>query len=97
VNYGTYVSRQPTAIIAFSRTYNVNPELAVTGRRPPEQSSLDDLHSRSINIAWAYLTRGGYGRTGASDQPERALFQYLMEHGDISDTMSEKLLSLSAI
>ena len=98
VNYEKGLREPPaTAIIAFSKTYSVNPAWLLLGEGRPERSSLDDLYSRSINIAWAYLTRGG-------DEVERehliklgsALFQYLMEHGEISDTMSEKLLSLSA-
>lgn len=98
VNYEKGLREPPaTAIIAFSKTYNINPSWLLLGEGRAEQSSLDDIYSRSIKIAWTYLTRGG-------DEVEvdhliklgSALFQYLMEHGEISDTMSEKLLSLSA-
>jgi transcriptional regulator with XRE-family HTH domain len=97
VNYEKGREPPASAIIAFSKVYGVNPTWLLLGEGRPDPSSLDDIYSRSINISWAYLTRGG-------DAVERehliklssALFQYLMEHGDISDTMSEKLLSLSA-
>ncbi len=98
VNYEKGLREPPAAtIIAFSKAYNVNPVWLLLGDGRPEKGSLDDLYARSINIAWAYLGRGG-------DEVEEtaliklgsALFQYLMEHGDISDAMTEKLLSLSA-
>jgi transcriptional regulator with XRE-family HTH domain len=98
VNYEKGLREPPAmAIIAFSKTYNVNPTWLLLGEGRPEQSSLDDIYSRSIGIAWGYLSRGG-------DEVDKdalvklgsALFQYLAEHGEISDTMTEKLLSLSA-
>lgn len=98
VNYEKGLREPPAAaIIAFSKTYNVNPTWLLLGEGRPDQTSADDIYVRSIDIAWDYLTRGG-------DEPDKAaliklssaLFQYLMEHGEISPAMSEKLLSLSA-
>lgn len=98
VNYEKGLREPPAAaIIAFSKTYNVNPTWLLLGEGRPDQTSADEIYVRSIDIAWDYLTRGG-------DEPDKsaliklssALFQYLMEHGEISPAMSEKLLSLSA-
>ena len=103
ISHGAVVNyekgRDPPAevIIAFSKAFNVNPAWLLMGVGRAEQSSLDNLYSRSIDIAWAYLARGG-------DPVEKdhlvklgsALFQYFMEHGEISDAMTDKLLSLSA-
>ena len=97
VNYEKGREPPASAIIAFAKTYGVNPTWLLLGEGRPEPSSIDDIYSRSINIAWDYLTRGG-------DEAElehviklgSALFQYLLEHGEISDAMTEKLLSLSA-
>jgi hypothetical protein len=52
-------------------------------------------HARSIETAWAYLGRGG-------DEVDKdalvklggALFQYLLEHGEISPAMSEKIFGI---
>ena len=98
VNYEKGLREPPAAaIIAFSKTYNVNTTWLLLGEGRPDQTSADEIYVRSIDIAWDYLTRGG-------DEPDKAaliklssaLFQYLMEHGEISPAMSEKLLSLSA-
>lgn len=98
VNYEKGLREPPAAaIIAFSRAYSVNPTWLLLGEGRPDQTSADEIYVRSIDIAWDYLTRGG-------DEPDKAaliklssaLFQYLMEHGEISPAMSEKLLSLSA-
>ena len=98
VNYEKGLREPPaTAIIAFSQTYNVNPTWLLLGEGRPERSSLDDIYGRSIGIAWAYLSRGGDEvEEGALIKLGSALFQYLAEHGEISDTMADKLLSLSA-
>ena len=98
VNYEKGLREPPaTAIIAFSQTYNVNPTWLLLGEGRPERSSLDDIYGRSIGIAWAYLSRGGDDvEEGALIKLGSALFQYLAEHGEISDTMADKLLSLSA-
>lgn len=98
VNYEKGFREPPaTAIIAFSQTYNVNPTWLLLGEGRPERSSLDDIYGRSIGIAWAYLSRGGDDvEEGALIKLGSALFQYLSEHGEISDTMADKLLSLSA-
>jgi transcriptional regulator with XRE-family HTH domain len=98
VNYEKGFREPPAAaIIAFSKTYSINPAWLLMGEGPPGLCSADELYSRSIDIAWTYLTRGG-------DEVEKdsliklgsALFHYLMEHGDISPAMSDKLLSLGA-
>ena len=98
VNYEKGLREPPaTAIITFSQTYNVNPTWLLLGEGRPERSSLDDIYGRSIGIAWAYLARGGDDvEKDALIKLGSALFQYLAEHGEISDTMADKLLSLSA-
>lgn len=98
VNYEKGLREPPAAvIIAFSKTYSINPAWLLMGEGLPDLGSADEIYSRSVDIAWAYLARGG-------DEVERdkliklgsALFHYLMEHGDISPAMSDKLLSLGA-
>ncbi|MDE2570345.1 MAG: helix-turn-helix transcriptional regulator [Sphingomonadales bacterium] len=97
VNYEKGRDPPADAIIAFSKAFNVNPMWLLMGIGRADQSSTDDIYGRSIEIAWTYLARGG-------DEVEKgdliklgsALFQYLMEHGEISEAMTEKLLSLSA-
>ena len=98
VNYEKGTRDPPAStILAFARKYNVNPAWLLTGEGRPDPTSLDETYEISIDTAWQYLARGG-------DPVEKepllklgsALFQYLLEHGTISDTMSEKLLSLSA-
>ena len=98
VNYEKGLREPPAAaIVAMCNAYNVNAAWLLLGEGRPERSSLDDLYERSIAIAWAYLIRGGDEvEQAALIKLGSALFQYLMEHGEISDTMSEKLLSLSA-
>lgn len=103
ISHGALVNyekgRDPPAevIIAFSKAYNVNPAWLLMGIGRAEQTSVDDLYSRSIDIAWAYLARGGDEvRKDDLVKLGSALFQYLMEHGEISEAMTEKLLSLSA-
>jgi len=98
VNYekGT---RDPPAgtILAFAKFYKVSAAWLLTGEGRPDQTSLDEIYEISVDTAWQFLVRGG-------DPVEKesliklgsALFQYLLEHGTISETMSEKLLSLSA-
>lgn len=103
ISHGAVVNyekgRDPPAkvVIAFSKAFNVNPMWLMMGIGRADQSSTDDLYGRSIDIAWTYLARGG----DSVDKAElvklgSALFQYLMEHGEISEAMTEKLLSLSA-
>jgi len=98
VNYEKGLREPPASVIlAFAQTYNVSAAWLLTGEGRPDQASLDETYEVSIDTAWQYLARGG-------DPVEResliklasALFQYLLEHGTISETMSEKLLSLSA-
>lgn len=97
VNYEKGREPPASAIIAFAKAYGVNPAWLLLGTGRPDPSSLDDIYGRSITIAWTYLARGGdpvqqvdLVKLGS------ALFQYLMEHGEISEAMSDKLLALSA-
>lgn len=97
VNYEKGREPPASAIIAFSRAYGVNPTWLLLGEGRPDQASADKIYVRSIDTAWDFLSRGG-------DEPDKAdliklgsaLYQYLMEHGEISAAMSEKILSLSA-
>lgn len=98
VNYEKGMREPPASVIlAFARAYKVSPAWLLTGEGRPDQASLDEAYEISIDTAWDYLARSG-------DPVEKepliklggALFQYLLEHGSISETMSEKLLSLSA-
>ena len=97
VNYEKGRDPPANVIIAFSKAFNVNPMWLLMGIGRADQSSTDDLYGRSIEIAWTYLARGG-DEVAKADLVKlgSALFQYLMEHGDISEAMAEKLLSLSA-
>lgn len=97
VNYEKGREPPASAIIAFAKTYGVNAAWLLLGVGRPDPSSLDDLYGRSIAIAWTYLARGG-DPVQQEDLVKlgSALFQYLMEHGEISDAMSDKLLALSA-
>ena len=97
VNYEKGRDPPAEAIIAFSKAYKVNPAWLLTGIGRAEQSSVDELYNRSIGIAWTYLARGGDAvEKDSLVKLGSALFQYLMEHGEISEAMTEKLLSLSA-
>jgi len=97
VNYEKGREPPASAIIAFSEAYEVSPLWLLTGEGRPDAESLDKIYARSIATAWAYLGRGG-------DDVEQedviklgsALFQYLLEHGEISPAMSEKIFALSA-
>ncbi len=97
VNYEKGREPPASAIIAFSEAYEVSPLWLLTGEGRPDAESLDTIYARSIATAWAYLGRGG-------DDVEQedviklgsALFQYLLEHGEISPAMSEKIFALSA-
>ena len=98
VNYEKGTREPPASVILdFARAYKVSAAWLLTGEGRPDQTSLDEIYEISVDTAWQYLARGG-------DPVEKesliklgsALFQYLLEHGTISDTMSEKLLSLSA-
>lgn len=98
VNYEKGTRDPPAStILAFAKFYKVSAAWLLTGEGRPDQTSLDETYEISIDTAWDYLARGG-------DPVEKesliklsgALFQYLLEHGSISETMSEKLLSLSA-
>lgn len=98
VNYEKGLREPPASVIlGFADKYKVSAAWVLTGEGRPDQASLDETYARSIATAWTYLSRGG-------DEVEKdaliklgaALFQYLLEHGEISDAMSEKLLSLSA-
>ena len=97
VNYEKGREPPASAIIAFSEAYEVSPLWLLTGEGRPDAESLDKIYARSIATAWAYLGRGG----DSVEQDEliklgSALFQYLLEHGEISPAMSEKIFSLSA-
>jgi len=98
VNYEKGTREPPASVIlAFANTYKVNPAWLLTGEGRPDQASLDETYEISIDTAWQYLARGGDPvEKEALIKLGSALFQYLLEHGTISDTMSEKLLSLSA-
>jgi transcriptional regulator with XRE-family HTH domain len=98
VNYEKGLREPPASVIlGFAERYKVSAAWVLTGEGRPDQAGLDETYARSIATAWAYLSRGG-------DEVERdaliklgsALFQYLLEHGEISETMSQKILSLSA-
>ena len=98
VNYEKGTREPPASVILdFAKAYKVSAAWLLTGEGRPDQASLDETYEISIDTAWDYLSRGG-------DPVEKesliklaaALFQYLLEHGAISETMSEKLLSLSA-
>jgi transcriptional regulator with XRE-family HTH domain len=98
VNYEKGRTEPPASVIvAFAETYKINPTWLLTGKGHPDHASLDDTYAISVDTAWDFLTRG-------DDQIEKeslirlgsALFQYLLEHGSISEAMSEKLLALSA-
>lgn len=97
VNYEKGREPPASAIIAFAKAYGINPVWLLLGEGRPERGSLDDIYARSIGIAWTYLARGG-DEVAKDDLVKLggALFQYLKEHGEISDAMSEKLLALSA-
>ena len=97
VNYEKGREPPASAIIAFSEAYEVSPLWLLTGEGRPDAESLDKIYARSIATAWAYLGRGG----DDVEQAEliklgSALFQYLLEHGEISPAMSEKIFALSA-
>jgi transcriptional regulator with XRE-family HTH domain len=97
VNYEKGREPPASAIIAFSGAYEVSPLWLLTGEGRPDAESLDKIYARSIATAWAYLGRGG----DDVEQEEliklgSALFQYLLEHGEISPAMSEKIFALSA-
>jgi len=98
VNYEKGTREPPASVIlAFANTYKVNPAWLLTGEGRPDQASLDETYEISIDTAWQYLACGGDPvEKEALIKLGSALFQYLLEHGTISDTMSEKLLSLSA-
>lgn len=97
VNYEK--GREPPAsvIIAFSHVYAVSPLWLLTGEGRPDTEYLDNIYARSIATAWAYLSRGGDEvDQDALIKLAGALFQYLLEHGEISPAMSEKIFALSA-
>lgn len=98
VNYEKGMREPPASVIlAFAKTYKISPAWLLTGEGRPDQTSLDDTYEISIDTAWDYLARGGDPvEKEALIKLGSALFQYLLEHGSISETMSEKLLSLSA-
>jgi transcriptional regulator with XRE-family HTH domain len=104
VSHGALVNyekglRDPTAaaIVAFCQTYQVNPVWLLLGEGRPGKDEIGQLYQRSIRIAWAYLMRGG-----DEVDPEElitignSLFHYLIEHGDISEAMTENILALRA-
>lgn len=97
VNYEKGRDPPASVIIAFGKAYDVNPTWLLLGEGRPDPNSLDNLYNRSINIAWTYLARAG-DEVGKDNLVKlgSALFQYLTEHGDISEAMTEKLLALSA-
>ena len=98
VNYEKGLREPPASVILrFADRYKVSAAWVLTGEGRPDQASLDETYARSIATAWTYLSRGG-------DEVEQealiklgsALFQYLLEHGEISPAMSEKIFALSA-
>ena len=97
VNYEKGREPPASAIIAFSKAYGINPTWLLLGEGRPDASSLDELYARSIDLAWTYLARGG-DEVGKDHLVKlgSALFHYLTEHGEISDAMADKMLSLSA-
>ncbi|KUR75079.1 helix-turn-helix domain-containing protein [Novosphingobium sp. Fuku2-ISO-50] len=98
VNYEKGMREPPASVIlAFAKTYKVSPAWLLTGEGRPDQTGLDETYEISIDTAWDYLARSGDPvEKEALIKLGSALFQYLLEHGSISETMSEKLLSLSA-
>lgn len=103
ISHGAVVNyekgRDPPAkvVIAFGKAFNVNAMWLLTGIGRPDPISMDKVYEKSIDTAWAFLERGG----DTVDKAElirlgSALFQYLMEHGEISEAMAEKFRSLSA-
>jgi transcriptional regulator with XRE-family HTH domain len=98
VNYEKGTRDPPaSAILAFAKFYKVSAAWLLTGEGRPDQTSLDETYEISIDTAWDFLARGGDPVDKESlIKLAGALFQYLLEHGTISETMSEKLLSLSA-
>ena len=103
ISHGALVNyekgREPPAsvILAFSKVYNVSPLWILTGEGHPDAEGLDNIYARSIATAWAYLSRGGDEvEQAALIKLGSALFQYLLEHGEISPAMSEKIFALSA-
>lgn len=99
VNYEKRLREPPAAVIvAFLRAYSVNPAWLLLGEGSRDQASADDIFVRSIDIAWNYLSGNGEGLDKVTlIKLSGTLFQYLMEHGEISSAMSEKLLSLSSL
>jgi len=98
VNYEKGLRDPPAnAILAFASFAKVSPAWLLTGEGRPDQTSLDEVYAISIDTAWQYLERGG-DPVNKEDLMKlgSALFQYLLEHGTISDAMSEKLFALSA-
>lgn len=98
VNYEKGLREPPASVIlGFARMYKVNPAWLLTGEGRPDQVGLDDAYLISIDTAWQYLTRAG-DPVDKNDLMKlgSALFQYLLEHGSISESMSEKLFALSA-
>lgn len=97
VNYEKGREPPASAIIAFSEAYEVSPLWLLTGEGRPDAESLDKIYASSIATAWAYLGRGGDDvEQEALIKLGSALFQYLLEHGEISPAMSEKIFALSA-
>ena len=97
VNYEKGREPPASAIIAFSEAYEVSPLWLLTGEGRPDAESLDKIYASSIATAWAYLGRGGDDvEKEALIKLGSALFQYLLEHGEISPAMSEKIFALSA-
>jgi transcriptional regulator with XRE-family HTH domain len=98
VNYEKGLREPPASVIlGFAERYKVSAAWVLTGEGRPDQTGLDEAYARSIETAWTYLGRGG-------DEVDKdalvklggALFQYLLEHGEISPAMSEKIFALSA-
>jgi len=97
VNYEKGREPPASAILAFSQIYGVSANWLLTGEGRPDAESLDSIYARSIATAWAFLGRGGDDvEQDALIKLGGALFQYLLEHGEISPAMSEKIFALSA-
>ncbi len=98
VNYEKGTREPPASVILdFAVAYKVSAAWLLTGEGRPDQASLDEIYEISVDTAWQYLARGGDTvEVESLIKLGSALFQYLLEHGTISEAMSEKLLSLSA-
>lgn len=86
-----------TFLISLCEEFGVSPSWLLQGVGNMLTQPSDKHYARAIRIAWTYLL----GEHGSVDQEKltslgNALFHYLMEHGELSETMENQIVKVAA-